>query len=301
MTLFRFPSEQNDWNSVGFNGRLRRVQLVSQSGGLSALSVCRGVCVCVRRSEAGVSGEKGQVSSAADECRSYISSRPPQTPEQWVSTSQHLHIAPSMSSPAAISLLKIGKLLKLFFCPFNKELVTVLNIKFTLKNIQMWKSWSYISALCSFYPYVNTQIRPPFTPSLHLQWWTDPRCSAGQEGFLEEDVQVAERRQWHQQPIGTGHLRVHHRPLWHHHWPALPLQVPSHFTSQEAEAADRWERLLCNKSTSHQPGNILTFNCSFLEAELKKTSGNFGLQCCWTNKTSDCHCGCHQSSTVTDK
>ncbi|XP_061686971.1 protein unc-80 homolog isoform X17 [Syngnathoides biaculeatus] len=34
-----------------------------------------------RRSEAGVSGEKGQVSSAADECRSYISSRPPQTPE----------------------------------------------------------------------------------------------------------------------------------------------------------------------------------------------------------------------------
>ncbi|XP_077449386.1 protein unc-80 homolog isoform X14 [Stigmatopora argus] len=32
-------------------------------------------------SEAGVSGEKGQVSSAADECRSYISSRPPQTPE----------------------------------------------------------------------------------------------------------------------------------------------------------------------------------------------------------------------------
>lgn len=47
---------------------------------LSALSVCWGVCV--RRSEAGVSGEKGQVSSAADECRSYISSRPPQTPEQ---------------------------------------------------------------------------------------------------------------------------------------------------------------------------------------------------------------------------
>ncbi|XP_061534416.1 protein unc-80 homolog isoform X14 [Phycodurus eques] len=34
-----------------------------------------------RRSEVGVSGEKGQVSSAADECRSYISSRPPQTPE----------------------------------------------------------------------------------------------------------------------------------------------------------------------------------------------------------------------------
>uniref|UniRef100_A0A3Q1GA76 Unc-80 homolog (C. elegans) n=1 Tax=Acanthochromis polyacanthus TaxID=80966 RepID=A0A3Q1GA76_9TELE len=34
-----------------------------------------------KRSEAGVSGEKGQVSSAADECRSYISSRPPQTPE----------------------------------------------------------------------------------------------------------------------------------------------------------------------------------------------------------------------------
>ncbi|XP_061918285.1 protein unc-80 homolog isoform X3 [Entelurus aequoreus] len=34
-----------------------------------------------RRSEAGVSGEKGQVSSAADECRSCISSRPPHTPE----------------------------------------------------------------------------------------------------------------------------------------------------------------------------------------------------------------------------
>ncbi|XP_014837511.1 PREDICTED: protein unc-80 homolog isoform X7 [Poecilia mexicana] len=34
-----------------------------------------------RRSEVGVSGEKGQVSSAADECRSCISSRPPQTPE----------------------------------------------------------------------------------------------------------------------------------------------------------------------------------------------------------------------------
>uniref|UniRef100_A0A3B5MV28 Uncharacterized protein n=1 Tax=Xiphophorus couchianus TaxID=32473 RepID=A0A3B5MV28_9TELE len=34
-----------------------------------------------RRSEAGVSGEKGQMSSAADECRSCISSRPPQTPE----------------------------------------------------------------------------------------------------------------------------------------------------------------------------------------------------------------------------
>ncbi|RVE75230.1 hypothetical protein OJAV_G00014730 [Oryzias javanicus] len=34
-----------------------------------------------KRSETGVSGEKGQVSSAADECRSYISSRPPQTPE----------------------------------------------------------------------------------------------------------------------------------------------------------------------------------------------------------------------------
>ncbi|XP_057679496.1 protein unc-80 homolog isoform X17 [Corythoichthys intestinalis] len=34
-----------------------------------------------RRSEAGMSGVKGQVSSAADECRSYISSRPPQTPE----------------------------------------------------------------------------------------------------------------------------------------------------------------------------------------------------------------------------
>lgn len=58
------------------------VALVSESGGLSALSVCWGVCVFVRRSEAGVSGEKGQVSSAADECRSYISSRPPQTPEQ---------------------------------------------------------------------------------------------------------------------------------------------------------------------------------------------------------------------------
>uniref|UniRef100_A0A1A8GNG7 Unc-80 homolog n=1 Tax=Nothobranchius korthausae TaxID=1143690 RepID=A0A1A8GNG7_9TELE len=35
----------------------------------------------LRRSEVGVSGEKGQVSSAADECRSYISSRLPQTPE----------------------------------------------------------------------------------------------------------------------------------------------------------------------------------------------------------------------------
>nr|XP_054603628.1 protein unc-80 homolog isoform X2 [Nothobranchius furzeri] len=34
-----------------------------------------------RRSEVGVSGEKGQVSSAADECRSCISSRLPQTPE----------------------------------------------------------------------------------------------------------------------------------------------------------------------------------------------------------------------------
>uniref|UniRef100_A0A667WHN7 Unc-80 homolog, NALCN channel complex subunit n=1 Tax=Myripristis murdjan TaxID=586833 RepID=A0A667WHN7_9TELE len=34
-----------------------------------------------RRSEAGTSGDKGQTSSAADECRSYISSRPPQTPE----------------------------------------------------------------------------------------------------------------------------------------------------------------------------------------------------------------------------
>ncbi|XP_034034408.1 protein unc-80 homolog isoform X2 [Thalassophryne amazonica] len=34
-----------------------------------------------KRSEVGVSGEKGQVSNAADECRSYISSRPPQTPE----------------------------------------------------------------------------------------------------------------------------------------------------------------------------------------------------------------------------
>lgn len=56
---------------------------MSEPGGLSALVLCVGVrCVCVRRSEAGVSGEKGQVSSAADECRSYISSRPPQTPEQ---------------------------------------------------------------------------------------------------------------------------------------------------------------------------------------------------------------------------
>lgn len=68
----------------------------------SECSVCVLGCVC--RSEAGVSGEKGQVSSAADECRSYISSRPPQTPEQWVSTSQYLHIAPSMLSQAAISL-----------------------------------------------------------------------------------------------------------------------------------------------------------------------------------------------------
>uniref|UniRef100_A0A8D3E268 Unc-80 homolog (C. elegans) n=1 Tax=Scophthalmus maximus TaxID=52904 RepID=A0A8D3E268_SCOMX len=34
-----------------------------------------------RRSEAGVSGEKGLVSGAADECHSFISSRPPQTPE----------------------------------------------------------------------------------------------------------------------------------------------------------------------------------------------------------------------------
>ncbi|KAM6945754.1 LOW QUALITY PROTEIN: protein unc-80 homolog [Aplochiton taeniatus] len=34
-----------------------------------------------KRSEAGVSGEKGQPTSAADECRSYISSRPPQSPE----------------------------------------------------------------------------------------------------------------------------------------------------------------------------------------------------------------------------
>lgn len=70
--------------------------------------VCVLGCVCARRSEAGVSGEKGQVSSTADECRSYISSRPPQTPEQWVSASP-LHKAPSPSSSAAISLLKVEK------------------------------------------------------------------------------------------------------------------------------------------------------------------------------------------------
>lgn len=91
----------------------------------------------------------------------------------------------------------------------------------------------------------SPQIWPSFTPSLPLQWWADPGRSAGQEGFLEEDVQVAECRQWHQQPIGAGHLRVHHRPLWDHHRPALPVQVPPHFSSQEAEAADRWERLRC--------------------------------------------------------
>lgn len=258
------------------------------------------MCVCAQVRGGCVRGEGSGVQC----CRWVSQLHLQQTPPDTRTVSVHLTASPYSAiyvEPSCHFSAQNRKLLKLFFCPFNKELVTVLNIKFTLKNIQMWKSWSYISALCSFYPYVNTQIRPPFTPSLHLQWWTDPRRSAGQEGFLEEDVQVAERRQWHQQPIGTGHLRVHHRPLWHHHWPALPLQVPSHFTSQEAEAADRWERLLCNKSTSHQPGNILTFNCSFLEAELKKTSGNFGLQCCWTNKTSDCHCGCHQSSTVTDK
>ncbi|XP_028832106.1 protein unc-80 homolog isoform X5 [Denticeps clupeoides] len=33
------------------------------------------------RSEAGASGDKGQSASAADECRSYVSSRPPQSPE----------------------------------------------------------------------------------------------------------------------------------------------------------------------------------------------------------------------------
>lgn len=54
--------------------------LVEESRG--ARCVCVSVCVSVCRSELGVSGEKGQVSGTADECRSYISSRPPQTPEQ---------------------------------------------------------------------------------------------------------------------------------------------------------------------------------------------------------------------------
>lgn len=68
----------------------RNLRHEGSESGLSERSVCLSVCVsmcvlvcvCVCRSEAGVSGEKGQVSSAADECRSYISSRPPQTPEQ---------------------------------------------------------------------------------------------------------------------------------------------------------------------------------------------------------------------------
>lgn len=54
-----------------FRGRISRGQICT----------CVGVCA-VCRSELGVSGEKGQVSGTADECRSYISSRPPQTPEQ---------------------------------------------------------------------------------------------------------------------------------------------------------------------------------------------------------------------------
>lgn len=112
-------------NSLDFNSRTTWAGVIT-SGEFSwcanqvAWALCLCVGVCVRRSEAGVSGDKGQVSSAADECRSYISSRPPQTPEQWVSTSQHVHIAPSMSSPAAICLLKIDKLLKLFFSPLQR-------------------------------------------------------------------------------------------------------------------------------------------------------------------------------------
>lgn len=54
--------------------------LVEESRGARFVRVL--VCVPVCRSELGVSGEKGQVSGTADECRSYISSRPPQTPEQ---------------------------------------------------------------------------------------------------------------------------------------------------------------------------------------------------------------------------
>lgn len=83
-----------------------------------------------------------------------------------------------------------------------------------------------------FYPYVNL-------PSLPLQWRADPGRSAGQEGLLAEDVQVTECRQRHQQPVRAGHLRVHHRPLRHHHRPAFPLQIPAHFTSQEAETSHR--------------------------------------------------------------
>lgn len=54
--------------------------LVEESRGARFVRVLVYVPVC--RSELGVSGEKGQVSGTADECRSYISSRPPQTPEQ---------------------------------------------------------------------------------------------------------------------------------------------------------------------------------------------------------------------------
>jgi len=96
---------------------------------------------------------------------------------------------------------------------------------------------------------------PFFFFFLYLQWGTDPRGSAGQEGFLEEDVQVPERRQWHQQPVGAGHVGVYHRALWHHHRPALPIQIASHFTSQKVETANRWvdccrgkEPLMLNKT-----------------------------------------------------
>lgn len=77
-----------------------------------------------------------------------------------------------------------------------------------------------------------------------LQWGAAPGRSIGEEGLLEEDVQVAERRQRHQQPIGAGHIGVHHRTLWHHHGQAIPIQIPSDFPPQETQATNRYSSSL---------------------------------------------------------
>lgn len=180
--------------------------LVEESRGARFVRVL--VCVPVCRSELGVSGEKGHLSGTADECRSYISSRPPQTPEQWVFTP---------------------------YCTISVEANHH-------ASTQSWRTCRIPCVAHTFchYLFFLFFLRPfSLNCSPSPQWWTDPGRSSGQEGFLEEDVQVSECCKRHQQPVRARHLGVHHGPLRHHHRPAVPIQIPPHFPAQETQAADR--------------------------------------------------------------
>lgn len=72
------------------------------------------------------------------------------------------------------------------------------------------------------------------------QWGTDSWSFVRKKGLLEKDVQVSKCCQWHQQSVRTGHIRVHHCSLGHHHGPPLTLALPTHLTAQEAQTSHRY-------------------------------------------------------------